>query len=326
MKAITFTRYREFDSLRLEDVPKPVPKEDELRVRVHASSVNSWDWEYFNGTPFVNRLMFGLRKPRPGRQRLGADIAGTVESVGGRVTRFKEGDAVFGDLWDRWGGFAQYACIPESSVQSKPDTLSFEQAAAVPQAGILALQGLRKFRQIRPGHKVLINGAGGGVGSFAIQLARMYGAMVTGVDAAHKLDFILSLGAQQVIDCAREDYTERGERYDLIVDCQNNRSMFDIRRALAEEGVYAMIGGSMGRVYQLWILSLLARFTRERRTLCLVAEGPNKGLDYLKDLLQTGKLVPALDRSYPLHQVAEALRYFGEGVHTGKITIRIDAA
>lgn len=324
MKAIVFTQYGRLDHLALKEIPKPVPKNDEVLIRVHASSVNSWDWEFFNGTPFVNRLMFGLLKPRPVKQRLGADIAGKVEAIGSQVTRFQPGDEVFGDLWDSWGGFAEYACAQESDLELKPANCTFEAAAAVPQAGVLALQGFRKGGQIQPGQRVLINGAGGGVGTFAIQLAKLSGAEVTGVDTSHKLDVVRSVGADHVIDYRQVDFTKTGKRYDLIIDCQNFRSMFDNRRALMPGGTYAMIGGSMLRVYQLWILSLLGRLKHEDRKLCLVAEGPNKGLADLKELIEAGKLIPVIDRTYPLNEVPEALHYFGEGQHKGKIVIAIE--
>ena len=325
MKAIVFTRYGSPDGLELKEVATPTPKDDELLVRVHASSINSWDWEYLNGTPFVNRLMFGLRKPKQGKQRLGADIAGTVESAGSHVKRFKPGDEVFGDLWDNWGGFAEYACVHESAVEPKPAKATFEQAAAVPQAGVLALQGILKAGQLREGQQVLINGAGGGVGTFAIQLARLSGAEVTGVDAAHKLDVVASVGADHVIDYARQDFTKTGLRYDLIVDCQGIRSMFDIRRTLRPEGTYAMIGGAMSRVYQLWLLRPIETITGDDRKLRLVAEGPNKGLADLSGLMEVGKLVPILDRTFQLAEVPEALRYFGQGQHKGKIIITMGA-
>jgi len=323
MKAIGFRRYGPPDGLESRHVPKPVPGDDELLVRIRASSINSWDWEFLNGKPFINRLMYGLLRPQPAKQILGADIAGTVEAVGRQVTRFRPGDAVFGDLWDHWGGFAEYACAHEAALEPKPANLTFEEAAAVPQAGVLALQGLRKAGRMEPGGKVLINGAGGGVGTFAIQLARLAGAEVTGVDALHKLDIVRALGADYVFDYAMKDFTKTGERYDLIIDCQNYRSMFDNRRALRPMGVYAMIGGSIPRVYQLWLLGFLSSITRDPRKLCLVAEGPNKGLAELRQLIEAGKIAPVIDRTYQLDEVPEALRYFGEGRHKGKIVIAI---
>ena len=321
MKAIVFTQYGSPDGLELKEVPKPTPKDDELLIRVHASSINSWDWEFLNGTPFVNRVMFGLLKPKPEKQILGADIAGTVEAVGRHVTRFQLGDEVFGDLWSNWGGFAEYACANETSLEPKPANSTFAEAAAVPQAGVLALQGLRKARQMRPGQKMLINGAGGGVGTFAIQLAKLSGAEVTGVDAAHKLNIVRSVGADHVIDYTQEDFTKTGERYDLIIDCQNFRPMFDNKRALRPGGTYAMVGGS--RILPLFFLSFCASLTRESRKFRLVMEGPNKGLADLKELIEAGKLIPIVDRTYQLSEVPEGLRYFGEGRHKGKITIAV---
>ncbi len=321
MKAIVFTRYGPPDGLELREVQKPTPKEDELLVRVCASSVNSWDWEFLNGKPLLNRLMFGLLKPRPGKQILGADIAGTVEAVGRQVTRFQPGDEVFGDLWDNWGGFAEYACAHETALEPKPANSTFEEAAAVPQAGVLALQGLRKAGQMQPEQKVLINGAGGGVGTFAVQIAKLSGTEVTGVDASHKLSAVRSVGADRVIDYTQEDFTKTGEHYDLILDCQGFRSMFDYKRALRPKGTYAMIGGPLLRALQLLIVSFWASLTRESRKFRLVAEGPNKGLADLKELIEAGKLVSIIDRTYPLSEVPEALRYFGEGRHKGKIVI-----
>ena len=321
MKAIVFTKYGSPDFLQFKEVEKPAPKADEILIKVHAASVNSWDWEFLNGIPFINRLMFGLLKPKPGKQILGADIAGTVEAVGKRVTRFKTGDEVFGDLWNNWGGFAEYACAKEAAMELKPINSTFEQAAAVPQAGVLALQGIRKAGQLSPGQKVLINGAGGGVGTFAIQLAKLSGAEVTGVDALNKLDVVRTVGADHVLDYAREDFTKTGECYDLIIDCQCNRPMSHYKRALKAGGTYAMIGGSS--VLPLFFQSFCALFTRESRKFRLVMEGPNKGLTYLKELIEEGRLDSIIDRTYQLSEVPEAMRYFGQGRHKGKIVIII---
>lgn len=323
MKAIVFTKYGSPENLELKDVPRPTPKDDQLLVKVHASSINSWDWEFLNGKPFINRLTYGLLKPKPGKRILGADIAGTVAAVGRQVSRFQAGDEVFGDLWDNWGGFAEYACTQETALESKPRNLTFEEAAAVPQAGVLALQGLRKAGPLQQEQKVLINGAGGGVGTFAVQLAKLSGAEVTGVDAPHKLDVVRSVGADHVIDYTRNDFTKTGQQYDLIIDCQNFRSMFENRRALSPNGTFAMIGGSMPRAFQLWFLSLITSLTGEGRKLKLVAEGPNHGLADLKELIEACQIVPVVDRIYRLGEVPEALRYFGEGRHKGKIAIAI---
>ncbi len=323
MKAIVFTRYGSPEALELIDVPRPEPGANELLVRIHASSINSWDWEYFNGTPFINRLMFGLFKPKRGKQRLGADIAGTVEAVGHDVTRFQPDDEVFVDLWDKWGGFAEFACIGETAVERKPGNVTFEQAASVPQAGVLALQALRRVEQIIPGDAILINGAGGGVGTFAIQLAKLFGAEVTGVDAAHKLEVVRNAGADHVIDYRQRDFTSTGNSYDLIVDCQGTRPMSSIKRALKPGGTYAVVGAQMKRIPQMWFHSALGKLTGETRRLRLVAEGPNKGLADLASLLESGQLVTIIDRTYPLEEVPEALAYFGTGQHKGKIAVTI---
>lgn len=321
---MAFTQYGPPNGIELKEVPKPAPKDDELLIRVQASSINSWDWEYLTGKPFINRLMFRLLSPKPGKQVLGADIAGTVEAVGRHVTRFQPGDEVFGDLWDNWGGFAEYACAHETALEPKPANSTFQEAAAVPQAGVLALQGLRKTGQIQPGQKVLINGAGGGVGTFAVQIAKLSGTEVTGVDASHKLNAVRSLGADHVIDYAQKDFTKTGERYDLVLDCQGYRSMFEYKRALRPGGTYAMVGGPLPRILQLLFLNVCGPLTGESRNLRLVAEGPNKGLADLRELIEAGKLVPVVDRIFGLSQVPEALGYFGQGHHKGKIVIDSD--
>lgn len=323
MKAVVFERYGRLDALEIREVPQPQPAADEVLVRVRASSINSWDWEFFNGKPLINRLMFGLWNPKPGKRRLGADIAGIVEAVGGRVNRFAPGDEVFGDLWDNWGGFAEYACAAQESLEMKPPDLSFEAAACVPQAGVLALQGILKGGQLAAGQQVLINGAGGGVGSFAIQLAKLGGAVVTAVDAAHKLEMARALGAERLIDYRLQDFTASGDTWDLILDCQNFHSFFDNRRALKPGGTYAMIGGSIPRVFELWLLNLLTAPANDERRLCLVAEGPNKGLAELARLLENGDLVPVIDRTFSLQEVPAALAYFGEGRFRGKVAITV---
>jgi NADPH:quinone reductase-like Zn-dependent oxidoreductase len=322
MKAVVFTEYGSPDRLQVKEVAKPTPTDDEVLVKVHASSINSWDWEFQSGTSFINRLLFGLFKPKPEKQILGADIAGTVEEVGKKVTRFQPGDDVFGDLWDSWGGFAEYACAPERSLELKPLNSTFMEAAAVPQAGVLALQGLRKTGQIQPGQKVLINGAGGGVGTFAVQLAKLNGTEVTGVDKAHKLEVVRSVGADHVIDYTKEDFTKNGQQYDLILDAQGVRSMFDYKRALSPHGTYAMVGGTVPRMLQALFLGLLGSISGGPK-FRFVTEGPNKGLVDLKELIEAGKVVPVVDKQYKLNEVPEAFRYFTEGRHAGKVVVDI---
>jgi len=324
MKAIVFTEYGTPDRLQIKEVAKPTPKDNEVLVKVHASSINSWDWEFQSGTSFINRLLFGLFKPKPEKQILGADIAGTVEAVGKNVTRFQLNDDVFGDLWDRWGGFAEYVCAPQRSLELKPVNSTFMEAAAVPQAGVLALQGLRKTGQIRPGQKVLINGAGGGVGTFAVQLAKLSGAEVTGVDKSHKLEVIRSVGADHVIDYRKEDFTQTGQRYDLIIDTQGIRSMFDYKRALSPHGTYAMVGGDIPRMLQALFFKFWGSITGGQK-FNFVAEGPNKGLADLKVLIEAGKVVPVVDKCYKLSEVPEAMRYFSEGRHAGKVVVDIES-
>jgi NADPH:quinone reductase-like Zn-dependent oxidoreductase len=324
MKAIVFTEYGSPDVLQLKEVPKPKPNDDKVLIKVHASSINSWDWEFQSGTSLINRLLYGLLKPKATKQILGADVAGTVETVGKNVTRFQPGDEVFGDLWDSWGGFAEYACALESSLEPKPANLTFEEAAAVPQAGVLALQGLCKTGQIQPGQKVLINGAGGGVGTFAVQLAKLKGTEVTGVDSTGKLEIVRSVGADHVIDYTKEDFTQTGKRYDLILDVHGDRSMFDYKRALSPKGTYAMVGGAVPRIFQALFLGLLLSITRSKK-FRLVAEGPNKGLADLKELIEAGKLVSIVDGVFKLSEVPQAFRYFVEGRHKGKVVIAIQS-
>ncbi len=234
MRAVVFTRYGSPDVLELKEIPKPAPADDEVLIRVHAASLNDWDCGALRGADLVNRLIFGLFRPK--KQILGSDVAGRVEAVGGNVRRFRPGDDVFGDLSRRWGGFAEYVCAPEEMLAPKAPGMTFVEAAAIPQAGLLALQGLAKMGPIQPGQTLLINGAGGGVGTFAIQIAKRDGAEVTAVDAPGKLDLLRSLGADHVIDYTREDFTRSGRRYDLILDVKTTRSVADCARALSPEG------------------------------------------------------------------------------------------
>jgi NADPH:quinone reductase-like Zn-dependent oxidoreductase len=320
MKAIVYAEYGPPDVLQLKEVPKPTPKEDEILIKVHAASVNDWDWGLLRGTPFVNRLMFGLLKPKT--KILGCDIAGRVEAVGKNVNQFQPGDEVFGDLsGSGFGGFAQYVCAREDVLALKHASMTFEEAAAVPQAGVLAVQGLRKG-QIQKGKKVLINGAGGGVGTFAVQIAKSFGAEVTGVDSTRKLDMLLSMGADHVIDYTKEDFTKNGQAYDLIIDVVVYRSMFDYKRALGPKGIFVMIGGSIPRIFQIVLTAPL--ITRSKK-LVILAHKPNpKDLIFLNDLFEAGKVTPVIDRCYPLSEVPEALRYFGKGRHQGKIVITLE--
>jgi NADPH:quinone reductase-like Zn-dependent oxidoreductase len=321
MKAIVYTKYGPPDVLQLKEVEKPTPKDDEVLIKVHAASVNPWDWDLMRGKPGVVRL-WGLLKPK--YQILGADIAGQVEAVGRNVKQFQPGDEVFGDLCEcGWGGFAEYVCARENALALKPASMTFEEIAAVPQAAIMALQGLRDKGQIQPGQKVLINGTGGGVGTFAVQIAKSFGAEVTGVDSTKKLDMVRSIGADQVIDYTQEDFTKNEQRYDLILDVAGYRSIFDYKRALRPKGIYVMVGGSMARIFQTMVLGPWISMTGSKKMGILVMK-PNKDLDFLTELLEAGKVVPVIDRRYPLSEVPEALRYLGEGHAQGKVVITLE--
>ncbi len=320
MKAIVFTRYGSPDVLELREVEKPVPGAGQVLIRVHAVSLNDWDWGALQGDSFVNRLIFGLLRPK--KQILGSDVAGRVEAVGRGVLQFKPGDEVFGDLSGDWGGFAEYVCAKESALVLKPSGMTFEEAAAIPQAGLLALQGLDKGG-IHPGQRLLINGAGGGVGTFAIQIARSYGVEVTGVDSPEKLDLLRSLGAEHVIDYTREDFTRNGQLYDLILDVKTSRSIFDCARALSPQGVYVTVGGSIPRLLQALVLAPWIALTRKRSIRVLVLKA-NAGLDSMKELFEAGKVVPVIDGPYKLGEVPKAFRRFGEGRHKGKVVITLE--
>jgi len=322
MKAVVYQKYGSPDVLELKEVEKPTPKDNEVLIKVHAASVNDWDWGLLRGKPFMNRLFFGLLKPKI--KTIGGDIAGRIEAVGRNVKKFQPGDEVFGDLSGcGFGGFAEYVCARENALVLKPASMTFEEVAAVPQAAVLALQGLRDKRQIQPGQKVLINGAGGGAGTFAVQIAKSLGAEVTGVDSTSKLDMMRSIGADQVIDFTQEDFTKNEQRYDLILDFAAHHSIFDYKRALSPKGIYIMVGGSSARIFQTIFLGPLISMTGSKK-MGILAHKPNKGLDFMKELFEAGKVVPVIDRRYPLSEVPEALRYFGEGHARGKVVITVE--
>ena len=322
MKAIVFKKYGPPDVLQLKEVEKPIPKDSEVLIKVHAASVNSWDWDLLRGTPFVNRLMFGLLKPKI---ILGCDIAGRVVAIGKNIKQLQPGDEIFGDISGcGWGGFAEYVCARENALALKPASMPFDEAAAVPQAAVLALQGLRYKGQIQPAQKVLINGAGGGVGTFAVQIAKSFGAEVTGVDSKEKLDMMRSVGADHVIDYKQEDFTKNGQSYDLILDVAAYRSIFDYKRALSPKGIFVLVGGSMALVFQLLFLGPWISVTGSKKMGILMHKPNKKDLNFMKELFETGKVVPVIDRRYPLSEVAEALRYLGEGHVQGKVVITLE--
>jgi NADPH:quinone reductase-like Zn-dependent oxidoreductase len=319
MKAIVCTKYGSPDVLQLKEVEKPTPKDNEALVKVHAASVNAADLETLRGV-FIVRIGGPLK---PMYKILGTDIAGRVEAVGRNVKQFQPGDEIWGDLSAcGWGAFAEYVCVPENALRLKPASMTFEEAAAYPQAAVLALQNLRGKRPIEPGQKVLINGAGGGVGTFAVQLAKYFGAEVTGVDSTRKLDMLRSIGADQVIDYTQEDFTKSGQRYDLILDVVAYRSIFDYKRALSPKGIYVFVGGSTVAIFQALFLGPLISMTGSKK-MGIVMWKPNKkeDLDFLKELFEAGKVVPVIDRRYPLSETAEAFRYLEEGHARGKVVI-----
>ena len=322
MKAIVYTEYGSPDVLQLKEVEKPVPREDEVLVKVHAASINDWDWDLLHGIPFVNRLLFGLLKPR--KKILGSDIAGRIEAVGNNVGRFRPGDEVFGDLSGDWGGFAEYVCAREKVLVLKPARMTFEEAAAIPQAAMLAVQGLRDRGQIRPGKNLLVNGAGGGVGTFAVQIAKSYGIEVTGVDSPGKFNMMRVIGFDHVIDYTQEDFTKTGQDYDLILDVKTNRSIFDYLRALSPNGAYVTVGGSGARILQAILLGPWISMISKKRVRIVFLK-PNKDLAYINELFESGKVKPVIDGPFKLSEVAEVMRYFGEGKHKGKVVITMEA-
>ena len=317
LKAIVYTKYGGPEVLQLKEIEKPSPKDDEVLVKVHAVSINDWDLGLMEGD-FINRILNGLFKPK--RKVLGSDIAGRIEAVGKNITQFKPGDEVYGDLSSYWGGFAEYACARERSLALKPAAMSFEEAAAIPQAAMLAVQGLIDKGKIHPGQKLLINGAGGGVGTFAVQIAKLYGVETTAVDSTGKLDMLRSIGFDHVIDYTKEDFTKNGLRYDLVLDVKTNRSMFDYTRALCANGTYVTVGGSTGRLFQAFILGPLISMISKKR-IRVVALKTNKDLLYMNELFEAGKIRPIIDGHYTLNEFAEAFRLFGKAAHKGKVVI-----
>ena len=317
MKAIVYTKYGTPDALELKEVDKPIPKEDEVLIKVCAVSINDWDWALLHGD-FINRMINGLLKPKI--KILGSDIAGRIEAVGKNVRKFQPGDEVYGDLSGSWGGFAEYVCARENALALKPASMTFEQAAAIPQAAMLAVQGLIDKGQIQSGQKLLINGAGGGVGTFAVQIAKLHGVEVTGVDSSGKLDMLRSMGFDHVIDYTKEDFTKNGKKYDLILDVKTNRSIFDYTRALSPNGIYVTVGGSMPRLFQALFLRPWISIISKKR-IGIVALKLNKDLPFMNELFESGKVKPVIDGPYKLDEVSRAFKVFGEGTQKGKMVI-----
>ena len=323
MKAIVYKEYGPPDVLNLEEVQKPTPKDDEVLLKVHAASANAADWHLMRADPFLVRVMgFGLLRPRNGL--LGADIAGRVEAVGRNMTQFQPGDEVFGDLFGRGlGSFAEYVCAPADALASKPANVSFEEAAAVPLAAVTALQGLRYKGQVQPGQKVLINGASGGVGTFAVQIAKSFGAEVTGVCSTAKLDMVRSIGADHVIDYTKEDFTRNGQQYALILAANGYHPISDYKRALGPNGTYVMTGGSGAQMLQAMTLGPIMSITGSKTMGYLSMKHNKRDLVLMKDLLEGGEITPVIDRTYPLSEVPEAIRYLEEGHARGKVVVTV---
>ena len=320
MKAIVRETYGPPDVLHLEDVPLPTLRDDDVLVRVHAASANAGDWHLLRGTPLLFRLVAGLRTPR--FKIIGTDVAGRVEAVGPSVTRFRPGDEVFGELSRcGFGAYAEFAAVPEKALALKPANLSFEEAAALPTAGCTALQGLRKGR-IQRARRVLINGASGGVGTFAVQMAKTFGAEVTAVCSTRNVDMVRSIGADHVIDYTRDDFAAHGHRYDLILAANGGRSIWDYRHALTVDGCYVMTGGSNRQLTEALLLGPLLSIGRQQFGNVLVK--PNQSdLLVLKELCETGKVRPVIDRRFPLSEVSSAIRYIEDGHARGKIVVTI---
>jgi NADPH:quinone reductase-like Zn-dependent oxidoreductase len=325
MKAIVYTVYGSPDVLRLEEVEKPTPKDDEVLVKVYAASANPLDWHIMRGEPFLARLSGGLRKPK--HTRLGADVAGRVEAIGKNVTQFKPGDEVFGEIFGSGlGSFAEYVSVREGELALKPANLSFEQAASTPVVGFTAIQGLRDTGHIQAGQKVLINGASGGIGTFAVQYAKSCGAEVTGVCSGRNVEMVRSIGADYVIDYTAEDFTRTGKQYDLIYDTVGNRSVSDYKRALTPNGRCVVAGfTTMARLFEHMLLGAWASKTGSKKVgLMGTAQANKMDLLVIKELLETGKVVPVIDKRYSLSETAEAIRYLETGRARGKVVITVE--
>ncbi len=319
MKAIVYTKYGSPDVLHLEEVEKPAPKDNEISIEVHAASVNAYDWRHVKPDPFFMRLI-GVGFFRPKHKILGADMAGRVDAVGSKVKQFKPGDDVFGE--GSYGGFAEYACAGENRFVKKPANLTMEEAAALPMAGLTALQGLRDHGKIRAGQRVLVNGASGGVGTFAVQIAKSFGTEVTGTCSASKMDLVRSIGADLVLDYAGDDVTRMEPKYDLIFDTAAHQSISKYERILSPGGRYILAGGTMPRLFQAGLLSK----TGKKHVGIFVAKAAPEDLLALAELMNAGKVRPIIDKRYPLSETAEAVRYVQEGCARGKVVITVRQA
>ena len=322
MKAIICNKYGSPDVLKLKDVEKPYPTKNEVLIKIHSASLNFGNLVLLTGKPFLARIAFGLTKPKYSIP--GGDIAGTVEAVGKDVKQFKVGDEVFGDLSvSGWGGFAEYVSVPEYALAFKPNNISFEEAAAAPMAGVTALQGLRDKGKIKPGHKVLIYGASGGVGTFAVQIAKAFGAEVTGVCSTRNVEILRSIGADYIIDYSKEHFTQHQEYYDLVLGVNGSNSLSDYKRVLKQNGHFVHIGGSESQLYQTLFLGSFTSIAGSKKISSLLQRANQKDLNDLKELLETGKVKSIIDKRFKLRGITEAFKYFQEGHSQGKVVITI---
>lgn len=321
MKAIFCSQYTSPEKLEIKEIPNPIPGKLEVLVKIHATAINDYDWGMVRGKPYLYRLIFGLRKPK--HPIPGMELSGVVEDTGDGVTAFKKGDAVFGDLSEfGFGSFAEYIAINEKALMLKPEAMSHEEATAIPHAALLAYHGLVKKGGIQKGQKILINGAGGGVGTFALQIAKQYDAEVTGVDTGEKLNNMKAIGYDHIIDYKKENFTKRGERYDLILDAKTSQSTWAYLKALEPKGKYISVGGTNGKLMQLAITKgLISGLTKKKCQ--ILALQPNEGLDIINQLYAEGKIKPVIDGPYAFQEIPRLIQYFGEGKHTGKVVIRL---
>ena len=323
MKAMVYTKYGSPDVLNFEEVPKPVPGDNEVLIKIHAAAITAGDVIVLKGEPFVTRFATGLLEPKntiPGKE-----VAGRVEAVGENVTQFQPGDEVFGDLSiASWGAFAEYVSVPESAIALKPTNLTFEEAAAVPESAVVALQGLRDKGKIKPGQKVLINGASGGVGSYAVQIAKAFGADVTAVCSTRNMEMVRSLGADHVIDYTKEDFTQNGQQYDLILAVNGYHPISDYKRALSPEGIYVASGGSMTQSLQATMIGPFISMTGSKKMGGMLVKPNKNDLVFIKELIEANKVTPVIDRQYLLSEAVDAFHYMGEGRAQGKVVITME--
>lgn len=321
MKAIFCSHYASPEELEVKEVPTPVPAKHEVLVKIHATAINDYDWGMVRGKPFLYRLIFGLTKPK--RPIAGMELSGVIEEIGEGVTQFKKGDAVYGDISEfGFGSFAEYIAINEKALVLKPEDMSFEEATAIPHAALLAYQGLVEKGKIQKGQKILINGAGGGVGTFALQIAKMYDAEVTGVDTGEKLNNMKTIGYDEVIDYKKENFTKRGERYDLILDAKTSQPTWNYLKALKPKGKYVTVGGTAGNLILFGLTSGLISILSGKKFLLLALQ-PNQELDTINQLYAEGKIKPSIDGPYAFKEIPRLIQYFGKGKHTGKVVVRL---